>query len=255
MRRQPDMPRRTRWSVPGCALLIALCLGAPRASASPPILDEAVARLRAAQAAYAEVRDYVAVLHREERVGGELEEPEIIQLKFRKPFQVYLKWIGPAHAGRELLYVDGWNQNRIMVHDGGALSFLTLSLDPNGSLALRSSRHPVTDTGIGRMLEVVSESMDRALAAGELEIVESRPNTVFGRRAHRFEGRLPSDPRKGYYAPRVVMDFDLESKLPIQIAIYDAEGRLLERYGYEHLQLNVGLSARDFDPANPDYNF
>ena len=97
--------------------------------------------------------------------------------------------------------------------------------------------------------------MHRALAAGELEVVASRPNTVFARRTQQIEGRLPSDPGKGYYAPRVVMDFDLESNLPIQIAIYDAENRLLEQYGYEHLQLNVGLSEVDFDPTNTDYHF
>ena len=51
------------------------------------------------------------------------------------------------------------------------------------------------------------------------------------------------------------MDFDLESKLPIQIAIYDAEDRLTEKYGYEHLQLNVGLTDLDFEPTNPDYRF
>ena len=105
------------------------------------------------------------------------------------------------------------------------------------------------------MLEVVSESMHRAVAAGELEIVDVRTHAVYGRRARRIEGRLPADPGKGYYAARVVMDFDLESKLPIQIAIYDAEDRLTEKYGYEHLQLNVGLTELDFEPTNPDYRF
>jgi outer membrane lipoprotein-sorting protein len=51
------------------------------------------------------------------------------------------------------------------------------------------------------------------------------------------------------------MDFDLESKLPLRIEIYDAGDRLMEQYGYEDLRLNVGLSDRDFDPANPDYRF
>jgi hypothetical protein len=246
---------RIRWIACWCAVALGICLGVPRAARCEPALDEAVARLREAHAAYAGVHDYVAVLHRQERVGDELQEPELIRLKFRKPFQVYLKWIGAANAGRELLYADGWNGNRLMAHEGGALSFITLNLDPDGVLARRSSRHPVTDTGIGRMLDVVSESMQRALAAGELKIVAVRTHTVFGREARQVEGRLPADPRKGYYAPRVVMDFDLDLKLPIRIAVYDSEDRLLESYGYEHLQLNVGLSALDFDPANPDYHF
>jgi len=256
MRSRPETRNRLARGVLAWALLLLwLCPVLGRAEDPAPLLDEAMARLRAAQAAYAEVRDYTTVLHREERVRGEMKEPEVIRLKFRKPFQVYLKWIGPLHEGREVLYADGWNQNRLMAHEGGALGFITLSLDPNGSLALKSTRHPITDTGIGRLLEVVSESMDRALAAGELEISYARPNSVYGRPTRQIEGRLPPDPQKGYYAPRVVMDFDLELQLPIRVAIYDAEDRLLERYGYEDLRLNVGLSDRDFDPSNPDYHF
>jgi outer membrane lipoprotein-sorting protein len=255
MRPQTEIPHGIRGVVPWCLLLALLGLAVPRPGACEPALEEAVARLREAQAAYAAVQDYVAVFHRQERVRGELQEPETIRLKFRKPFQVYMQWIGEAHAGRELLYVEGWNGNRLMAHEGGVLGFITLSLEPGGALALRHSRHPVTDTGIGRMLAVVSESLHRAVAAGELEVVGGWTHTIFGRPARRIEGRLPADPRKGYYAPRVVLDVDLESKLPIQIEIYDAEDRLLEKYGYENLQVNVGLSALDFESTNPDYRF
>ncbi len=238
-----------------CALAVLVCLALPSAGLCDAALDEAVVRLREAEQAFSGVRDYVALLHRQERVRGELQAPEVIRLKFRKPFQLYMKWVGEAHAGRELLYAEGWNGNRLMAHEGGVLGFITLSLDPNGALALRHSRHPVTDTGIGRMLEVVSESLNRAVAAGELSVGGLSTHTVYGRRCRRLEGRLPADPAKGYYAPRVVMDFDLESKLPLRIEIYDAGDRLMEQYGYEELQVNVGLSDRDFDPANPDYRF
>jgi hypothetical protein len=253
--RNKEAARRVQGAAAWCALAALICLALPSPGACDPAVDEAVARLQQAEHAYAGVRDYVAVLHRQERVRGELQAPEVIRLKFRKPFQIYMKWVGEAHAGRELLYAEGWNGNRLMAHEGGVLGFITLSLDPNGALAMRHSRHPVTDTGIGRMLEVVSESLQRAVAAGELAVGGLSTHSVYGRRCRRIEGRLPADPAKGYYAPRVVMDFDLESKLPIQIAIYDAEDRLIEQYGYEDLQVNVGLSELDFDPANPDYKF
>lgn len=248
-------PHASRRLIVAVALVLACGFAWPASARCESRLEEAIRSLREADAAYAEVRDYTAVLHKQERVDGVLHPPEAIRLKFRKPFQVYLKWIDPGHAGREVLYVAGRNGNRLMAHEGGALGFIVLNLDPHGSLAMRNSRHPITDTGIGRMLEVVSGSMHRALAAGELEVSRVSPGTVFGRRTRQIEGRLPADPAKGYYAPRVVMDFDLNSKLPIQIAVYDAEDRLLEQYGYEDLQLDVGLTDRDFDPANPDYKF
>jgi hypothetical protein len=253
--RNTEAVRPVQSAAAWCALAVLVCLALPSTGLCDPALGEAVARLREAEHAYGEIRDYLAVLHRQERVRGELQAPEVIRLKFRKPFQVYMKWLGEAHAGRELLYAEGWNGNRLMAHEGGVLGFITLNLDPNGALALRHSRHPVTDTGIGRMLEVVSESLQRAVAAGELAVGGLSTHTVYGRRCRRLEGRLPADPAKGYYAPRVVMDFDLESKLPLRIEIYDAEDRLMEQYGYEDLQVNVGLSELDFDPTNPDYRF
>ncbi len=253
--RNTEAARRVHGAAAWCALAVLACLALPAPGRCDPALDEAVARLREALHAYGHVTDYVALLHRQERVRGELQEPEVIRLKFRKPFQLYMKWVGEAHAGRELLYAEGWNGNRLMAHEGGVLGFITLSLDPNGALALRHSRHPVTDTGIGRMLEVVSESLQRAVAAGELSVGGLTTHTIYGRRCRRLEGRLPADPAKGYYAPRVVMDFDLESKLPLRIEIYDAADRLMEQYGYEELQVNVGLTDLDFDPANPDYRF
>jgi hypothetical protein len=253
--RNTEAVRPVQSAAAWCALAVLVCLALPSTGLCDPALGEAVARLREAEHAYGEVRDYVAVLHRQERVRGELQAPEVIRLKFRKPFQLYMKWVGEAHAGRELLYAEGWNGNRLMAHEGGVLGFITLSLDPNGALALRHSRHPVTDTGIGRMLEAVSESLQRAVAAGELSVGGLSTHTVYGRRCRRLEGRLPADPAKGYYAPRVVMDFDLESKLPLRIEIYDAGDRLMEQYGYEDLQVNVGLIDLDFDPTNPDYRF
>ena len=35
----------------------------------------------------------------------------------------------------------------------------------------------------------------------------------------------------------------------------DAFGELYERYLYRDVQLNIGLTDLDFDPANPDYRF
>ena len=37
--------------------------------------------------------------------------------------------------------------------------------------------------------------------------------------------------------------------------VWDRGGRIYERYTYKDLKLDVGLTARDFDPDNPKYNF
>lgn len=55
---------------------------------------------------------------------------------------------------------------------------------------------------------------------------------------------------------------DDEYNLPIRYEAYDwprngdsvSQDDLLEEYTYVNLKTNVGLSDRDFDPANSNYN-
>jgi outer membrane lipoprotein-sorting protein len=72
----------------------------------------------------------------------------------------------------------------------------------------------------------------------------------------------PKDPRAGdevrvprYPAGRVILWIDRELHLPIEVAVFDHEGKLYERYRHRDLRVNVGLKASDFDPKNPDYGF
>lgn len=72
----------------------------------------------------------------------------------------------------------------------------------------------------------------------------------------------PSDVRPGqivfvpkYYGPKGRIWVSPDSKLLSKIEIFDAEGKLFERYVYRNININPGLSDLNFDPQNPDYNF
>ncbi|MFA4920196.1 MAG: DUF1571 domain-containing protein [Thermodesulfovibrionales bacterium] len=52
-----------------------------------------------------------------------------------------------------------------------------------------------------------------------------------------------------------MMNFDVETKLPIRVHIYDWNDTLIESYGYEATTLDAGLTEADFDPNNPAYRF
>ena len=58
-----------------------------------------------------------------------------------------------------------------------------------------------------------------------------------------------------YYSARGSVWVAPDSLLPTRIEIFDADGRLYERYIYNDVQINVGLTDLDFDPQNPDYRF
>ena len=97
--------------------------------------------------AVGQIRDYTCVFTRDERVGGELLPMETMFLKHRGPgVCIYMKWIEEPHRGREVIYCEGKYDGRMRVHEGSGLaSWLSLSLDPRGSLAMRHARRPVTE--------------------------------------------------------------------------------------------------------------
>jgi len=179
-----------------------------------------------------------------------------MQLKYQKPFRVYLRWLTGPKAGREILYLAGANGGRLLVHDpSGIRRFFTLLMSPRDDRVLRESRHPVTEIGIGRLIELIAENARRAWARGELRLIDHGAGEESGRPVRQYEGLLPDDPAKGYFCARLVLAVDRESGLPVRAQIYEWDGSLAGDYAYTDLRVNPGLAPGEFDPANPAYRF
>ena len=81
--------------------------------------------------------------------------------------------------------------------------------------------------------------------------------------ANRARGWPQADsPKRGdavivpeFYAGRLVLWIDEALGLPLQIDLYDHDGKLYEHYEHHDLMVNVGLTDADFDPKNPTYRF
>ncbi len=211
-------------------------------------------QLQETEAALAKLDNYTAVFHRIERVDGKLVPEQITLLKFKRPFKVYMKWIGPF-KGQESLYVEGANNNKVRAHGTGFAGLITVNLDPTGGLAMKDSRHPVTEAGLESLVKIIGSNLRRGLRAGELTSTDHGEQTVYGRKTRELEGILPKDPSKGYYCYRCIVNLDVETRMPIKTRIFNWQDQLVESYGYEHLSLNPGLSDKDFDPKNPGYHF
>lgn len=209
-----------------------------------------------AEAAYAGVESYTAIFHKQQRVAGELLAEETILLKCRKkPFSLYMNWLTEPFKGSELLYVAGWNEDRIRAHRGGILRFITVNIDPSDPGLLAGNLRPVTSTGIGYLLQTVALNTRKAIEAGELTFSEGGEVDVYGRSTQILEVVLPRDKAKDYDGARFVINQDLASKILLRIRVYDRDDQLVESYGYENLDLEAPLSDADFDPQNPAYHF
>ena len=208
-----------------------------------------------AEAALVQVENYRAIFHKQERVEGRLMEEETVLFKFKRPFKVYMKWMKEPYKGHELLYVEGWNNNRMVVRDSGITGMMTVNLNPKGSLAMKGNRHPVTDSGLDHLVTLLRDYMRRGVKEKELEFKKVGEEILYGRRTQRVEILSSRGRGKDYYCYRAVLNLDLERKVPIKVQIYDWENNLIENYGYEDLRFNVGLSDADFSPKNPEYRF
>lgn len=212
--------------------------------------------LRTAEAAYDKVASYSAVFHKQQRIAGKLLPRETILLKCRKrPFSLYMKWIEAPYAGSELLYVAGWNEDRIRAHRGGILRFITRDLDPRDPGLMANELRPVTSTGIGYLLETVATNIRMAIKAGELKFSERGEEALYGRKTQVLEVVFPKERARNYDGYRYVINQDVDSKILVRIRVYDRDERLVESYGYENLNLNAPLADADFDPKNPAYHF
>jgi hypothetical protein len=205
------------------------------------------------------VNDYTCSFQKQERVEGELVDPQNISLKvLSRPFSAYLYFNQPF-TGREVLYVDGHNNNEITVLDCGFKRHLgKLSLDPKGTFAMAGQKYPITNIGIRYLTSEIINVSTADLQFGESE-VKVDPNSHIGSRPATLIKITHPVARKNFraYVSRIFLDNEL--RVPI---CYDAytwpekpgqEPPLEERYLYANLKLNSGLAAPDFDPAtNPN---
>ena len=216
-----------------------------------------------------EITDYTCVLVRRERVDGRLGPHEFAYAKVRNrrvhngeiitPFSIYLKFLKPKDvAGREVLYVEGANDNEMLVRRGGIrMSFVTTKINPLGELAMTGNRHPITEFGLENLLHRLIDSAkhDQASACDVQLLpeakIDGRPTTGIVV-THQSQQVSPE-----YYQARIFLDKEL--RVPVHYESYDwpskANGKpeLAEQYTYTNLVLNPGLTDEDFSPDNPEY--
>jgi hypothetical protein len=196
--------------------------------------------------ASAPLRDYVCTFTKQEYVDGELQPLDTILLKQRRqPRCVYMKWVAGPHLGREAIHCPAKYGANFKVHEkSGIASWMTLSLDPTGRIAMDGERHPITEAGI---FFTVDEFARR--------LVSDRSRLRFERPEQPDCLIATQTAPTAHYAHRTEICLDPQRSIPASVQVWDASGQLLERYGYSDYRTDIGLTDRDFDVANPDYGF
>ena len=226
-------------------------------------IDVALRTIAGCREAYRRVVDYTCTFVKRERLDGEtLSAPHVMAMKARTdPGSVYFKFVRPK-PGREAIFIAGKHGGKTLVHDVGLAKLLagTLALDPRGGMAMDDSRHPITEAGLGHLIETISGRWAGEMREGETRVDIDEGASVEGRPCTLIESTHPHK-RPGFLFHTVKVFIDRELNLPIRFEAYDwpaspgSDPLPVEEYTYRDLKLNVGLTDLDFDPANPRYHF
>lgn len=219
------------------------------------------------------LRDYTAVLERQERVGQQLMPAETIVIKIRQALTaeqnngqavaraIYTRHEAPSSLqGQEAIYVAGENDGNVVAHTTGLLNIRRFYLPPTGFLAMRGNRYPMTEAGFEVLIERMLERGRRDRDFGPCEVRVDRQATVNGRACTVFEIVHPQ-PEGPYDFHIAQIAIDDQLNLPIHYASYTwptepgGKPELLERYTYTDIVINPGLPTETFRPDNPAYQF
>lgn len=213
---------------------------------------------RAAQR-YATMDSYLFRLKRRESVNGTKLPEEMILVKVRRdPFSVYLKWLGTVGKGRETIFVRGKynNEMQVLLAANDAFPFspagMRWALSPNDKQVKAKSRHPITATGFGSLIEQY----------GKVVAGVERGDPQFGTAKYLGRVKRPEFPQEVEAVHQVLPAgadpglpkggqrwwyFDASNGLPVLVIAHDLEGEV-EYYCHDYIQAPVRLDDDDFDP-------
>src|SRR5262249_20213563 len=212
-------PIRCVWSL--CVVVVLGMAPSPGLAASDVIDPHALMQRMAS--AYDGIRDYTAVFLKRERINGTLLPLETIELRFQAPFKVYMAWREP-HAGRVIVYVEGENDNKILVNPGGLLRFLRLKLAPTSPLATKNTHHTVREVGLQKTIALLVREYERGRREGQVTISFQGYDEVAGRSTYHLTLVCHAAKTAGYYAQRGEIWVDAEHFLPIRLSLYGWDG-------------------------------
>ena len=195
-----------------------------------------------------EVKGYTAILRKQERIDGELQRSEIIEVAFREdPFSVLMKWKEGARRATAVLYVKGENGDKLLVRPAGVFAVAGIVVrDPNGPDARKAGRYPLPEFGIKIGMQRTLTSWEKARKNKTLHI------EFLGVKRVPEAGDRPCWVlrRTGYTRPeedgiaQLTTYIDKETWLQLGTVLKTSKGQLVGEYFFRDVKTNP-----DFPPG------
>lgn len=223
-------------------------------------LGPAIKIARSSLEKLSELKDYEATFIKKERFGRKVIETPIRVKVRHEPFSVYMHF-GKPHEGREVIFVAGKNDGRLLAHETGLKSIVgTLSLETDSRRAMEGNHYPITRFGMFNILESVIEQWEHDALLPGADVAFYPKATVGNAACKAIETKFLSHVQgASFQTTRLYLD--AETGFPVRVQQYNFPRRsgrqpeLHEEYTFLSIKTNVGLTNADFDINNPEYDF
>ncbi len=245
-------------------LLLAVAVSIPRAA---PALDQpsdareplpekdSLTFLEKALQRYDErgIKGYTAILHKQERIGGELKPSEEIEIFYREqPHSVLMRWLKGQRKADSALYVEGENDGMMLAHPAGlAGKFVSyVRRDPEGEDARQSGRYSIKELGLKQACQRTLNAWKAAREQGALRV-----DYLGVRKLREANDRPCYVLRRHYQKPEEdgvqegTFYLDKDSWLQIGTVLKNGAGRLMGEYYFRDLVLNPDFKADQFQSS------
>lgn len=191
------------------------------------------------------IKDYTAILHKQERIAGKLIKPQEIAFWFRdKPYSLLMKWEKNAVTIDKLLYVEGKENGNMYVHPTGPWAWIkSVKRKPKCKEALKGSLKTADEFGFYRNMLYLHKVLTKAQSSRSMTSRYLGTSNVYGRETVAMEATFTSD--KCEYQ-KIIMHFDTKHILPLALAFYDRNGNLHSSYAFSNLKFNTGITEETF---------
>ncbi|MCF7954661.1 MAG: DUF1571 domain-containing protein [Phycisphaerae bacterium] len=191
------------------------------------------------------IKDYTAVLHKQERIDGKLIKPQEIAFWFRdKPYSLLMKWEKNAVKIDKLLYVEGRENNNMYVHPTGSFAWIkSVKRDPKCEEALKGSLKTADEFGFYRNMLYLHKVLTKAQSCRTMKSKYLGKSNVYGCDTVAMETTFTGDDCR---YRKIIMHFDTKHILPLALVFYDRSGKLYGSYAFSDLKLNTGITEETF---------
>lgn len=195
--------------------------------------------IRASRAKLETITNYQTDVNRQERVGGVMPAAEDVVLSIRrKPRAVRIAWLEGTHKGREVLYssTEGHGQLHVNMADS-LVPVPRLSMAPDSPIALRSSRHPITEAGFDTIVGNLENALKPGHPGGKAVYHGLEQPNQLTKACHKITRKAVSGELWSVY-------IDPDTKLPALVQAENPDGTLAERDVFRNIKLDLPELAR-----------